>query len=164
MNNYSDIGVGDYYHNLSHDELIKKNKELRQIISDLRSKQDEYEKCTHTVYAPGKSYKELEEKLWRLENTKNTEIDDLVEQIVNLKEEKQKEIDRLIDTMAQANKEIQSCRQDNYNLKSRNIDLERLIQKQNVILDLAAGYISTSKRFSSTHPMDVKKWLMGGME
>jgi hypothetical protein len=146
MNNYSDIGMGSYYHNLSHDELVKKNKELRQIISDLRSKQDEYEKCTHTVYAPGKSYKELEEKLEKLEQEKNQEID------------------RLINTMAQANKEIQSCRQDNYNLKSRNIDLERLIQKQNVILDLAAGYISTSKRFSSTHPMDVKKWLMGGME
>ena len=43
-------------------------------------------------------------------------------------------------------------------------DLERVIQKQNVILDLAAGYISTSKRFRNTHPMDVKKWLMEGME
>jgi len=91
-------------------------------------------------------------------------IQRLEEKLANLQAEKQKEIDRLIDTMAQANKEIQSCRQDNYNLKSRNIDLERVIQEQNVILDLAAGYISTSKRFSSTHPMDVKKWLMGGME
>lgn len=143
---FSDVAKGDHYINLSREELIAKNKELRQIITDLRYKQDEYEKYTHTVYAPGKSYKELEEKL------------------ANLQAEKQKEIDRLIDTMAQANKEIQSCRQDNYNLKSRNIDLERVIQKQNVILDLAAGYISTSKRFSSTHPMDVKKWLMGGME
>jgi phage shock protein A len=146
MNNYSDVAKGTHYDNLSRDELIQKNKELRQIITELRLYQDELQKFTHTVYAPGKSYKELEEKLEKLEQEKNQEID------------------RLVDTMAQANKEIQSCRQDNYNLKSRNMDLERVIQKQNVILDLAAGYISTSKRFSSTHPMDVKKWLMGGME
>jgi phage shock protein A len=136
----------DFYSNLSYNELVQINDQLTNTIANLKKQQEEYEKCTHTVYAPGKSYKELEEKLEKLEQEKNQEID------------------RLINTMAQANKEIQSCRQDNYNLKSRNIDLERLIQKQNVILDLAAGYISTSKRFSSTHPMDVKKWLMGGME
>jgi chromosome segregation ATPase len=158
---YSNLSFND---NLSYNELVQINDQLTNTIANLKKQQEEYEKCTHTVYAPGKSYKELEEKLWRLENTKNTEIDDLVEQIVNLKEEKQKEIDRLIDTMVQANKEIQSCRQDNYNLKSRNIDLERVIEKQNVVISMAAGYISTSKRFSSTHPMDVKKWLMGGME
>lgn len=129
MNNDSDVAKGAHYDNLSRDELIAKNKELRQIIRDFR-------------------YKELDEKL----------VKAIIEQ------EKNQEIDRLVDTIAQANKEIQSCRQDNYNLKSRNIDLERVIQKQNVILDLAAGYISTSKRFSNTHPMDVKKWLMGGME
>ena len=134
------------FNKLTYDELIQINDELRYTIDNLKKQLAEYEKCTARVYAPNKSYKELEEKLEKLEQEKNQEID------------------RLVDTMAQANKEIQSCRQDNYNLKSRNIDLERLIQKQNVILDLAAGYISTSKRFSSTHPMDVKKWLMGGME
>lgn len=143
---YSNLSFND---NISYNELVQINDQLTNTIANLKKQQEEYEKCTHTVYAPGKSYKELEEKLEKLEK---------------LEQEKNQEIDRLINTMAQANKEIQSCRQDNYNLKSRNIDLERLIQKQNVILDLAAGYISTSKRFSSTHPMDVKKWLMGGME
>jgi DNA repair ATPase RecN len=143
---YSNLSFND---NISYNELVQINDQLTNTIANLKKQQEEYEKCTHTVYAPGKSYKELEEKLEKLEK---------------LEQEKNQEIDRLINTMAQANKEIQSCRHDNYNLKSRNIDLERLIQKQNVILDLAAGYISTSKRFSSTHPMDVKKWLMGGME
>lgn len=143
---FSDVAKGAHYDNLSRDELIAKNKQLRQIISDLRYKQDEYEKCTHTVYAPGKSYKELEEKLEKLEQEKNQEID------------------RLINTMAQANKEIQSCKQNNYNLKSRNIDLERVIEKQNVVISMAAGYISSTPQFSNDHPINVKKWLMGGME
>ena len=83
---------------------------------------------------------------------------------MNLKEEKQKEIDRLIDTMAKANKEIQKCQTDYYNLKSRNIDLERVIEKQNVVISMAAGYISSTPQFSNDHPINVKKWLMGGMD
>jgi predicted RNase H-like nuclease (RuvC/YqgF family) len=149
MNNYSDIGMGNYYHNLSHDELIKKNKELRQIISDLRSKQDEYEKCTHTVYAPGKSYKELEEKLEKLEK---------------LEQEKNQEIERLVNIVTQTNKEIQTYRQGNYNLKSTNINLEQTIEQQNVVITLAAGYISSTPQFSNAHPIDVKKWLIGCKE
>jgi len=143
---YTNLSFND---NLSYNELVQINDQLTNTIANLKKQQEEYEKCTHTVYAPGKSYKELEEKLEKLEK---------------LEQEKNQEIERLVNIVTQTNKEIQSYRQDNYNLKSINIDLERLIQKQNVILDLAAGYISTSKRFSSTHPMDVKKWLMGGME
>ena len=127
-------------------ELIQINDELRYTIDNLKKQLAEYEKCIARVYAPGKSYKELEEKL------------------ANFEEEKQNEINRLIDTMAQANKEIQSLSQTNYNLKSTNINLEQTIEQQNVVITLAAGYISTSKRFSNTHPIDVKKWLTGGME
>ena len=143
---FSDVAKGAHYDNLSRDELIKKNKELRQIISELRLYQDNMEKFTHRVYAPNKSYRELEEKLEKLEQEKNQEID------------------RLIDTMAKANKEIQKCQQDYYNLKSRNIDLERVIEKQNIVISMAAGYISSTPQFSNDHPINVKKWLMGGME
>lgn len=143
---FSDIAKGSHYDNLSREELIAKNKELRQIISELRIYQDNMEKFTHRVYAPNKSYKELEEKL------------------ANFEEEKQKEINRLVDIMAQVNKEVQSLQQINYNLKSTNIDLEQTIEKQNVIITLAAGYISSTPQFSNTHPINVKKWLMGGME
>ena len=134
------------YDYLSRAELIEKIKELKQIISVKNKQQEEYEKCTARVYAPNKSYKKLEEKL------------------ANFEEEKQKEINRLIDAMAQVNKEVQSLRQTNYNLKSTNIDLEQTIEKQNVIITLAAGYISSTPQFSNIHPVDVKKWLMGGME
>jgi len=137
------------YNKLSYDELVQINEELRYKIADLKNfkkQQEEYNKCTARVYAPGKSYKELEEKLEKLEQEKN------------------KEIDRLIDTMAKANKEIQKCQTDYYNLKSRNIDLERVIEKQNVVISMAAGYISSTPQFSNDHPINVKKWLMGGME
>ena len=125
-----------YYNNLSRDELIEKHKELRQIITDLRYKQEEYEKCTHTVYAPGKSYKDLENKLDEVTSRNATlveAISNLENNLEKLEQEKNKEIDRLVDTMAQANKEIQKCQTDCYNLKSRNIDLERVIEKQNVV-------------------------------
>lgn len=135
------------YNNLSRDELIQKNKELRQTISELRLYQEELTKFTHTVYAPNKkTYKELEEKL------------------ANFESEKQKEINRLVDTMVQANKEIQKCQTDCYNLKSRNINLEEVIKKQDTTITLAAGYISSTPQFSNDHPINVKKWLMGEME
>jgi len=126
-------------------ELIQINDELRYTIDNLKKQLAEYEKCTARVYAPNKSYKELEEKLAKFE------------------EEKQKEINRLVDTMAQGNKEIQSLSQTNYNLKSTNINLEQTIEQQNVVITLAAGYISSTAQFNNDHPMNVKRWLMGGM-
>lgn len=131
-----------FYDNISRDELIEENKKLRQTISELKMMKN----FTHRVYPPNKSYKELEEKL------------------ANFEKEKKQEIDRLIDTMAKANKEIQTCQQNNHNLKSKNIDLERVIEKQNVVITLAAGYISSCEQFRTQHPIQVKKWLMGGME
>ena len=89
---------------------------------------------------------------------------DLTKKLEQVEQEKNKEIDRLIDTMAKANKEIQKCQTDYYNLKSRNIDLERVIEKQNVVISMAAGYISSCEQFRNDHPINIKKWLMGGME
>jgi chromosome segregation ATPase len=134
------------FNKLTYDELIQINEELRYVIDNLKKQLAEYEKCTARVYAPNKSYKELEEKLAKFE------------------EEKQNEINRLVDAMAQANKEIQSLSQTNYNLKSTNINLEQTIKQQSVVITLAAGYISSTPQFSNTHPINVKKWLTGGME
>jgi len=33
-----------------------------------------------------------------------------------------------------------------------------------VVITLAAGYISSTPQFSNIHPINVKKWLIGGME
>jgi len=135
------------YNNLSRDELIQKNKELRQTISELRLYQEELTKFTHTVYAPNKkTYKELEE------------------QLVVLEEEKKTVTDRSIASMSQMNKEIEEYKADIYNLKSRNRELENIIKKQDTIIALAAGYISSTSQFSNDHPINVRKWLMGGME
>jgi uncharacterized protein (DUF3084 family) len=128
-------------------------------IDSLKKQQVEYEKCTATVYDP----KTMDISESGYEQLKYKYID-LTKKLEQIEQEKNQEIDRLINTMAQANKEIQSCKQDNYNLKSRNIDLERIIEKQNLVISMAAGYISSTPQFSNYHPINVKKWLMGGME
>ncbi len=134
------------YNKLTYNELFQINDELRYTIANLKKQLEEYEKCTARVYAPGKSYKELEEKLAILE------------------EEKKTVADRLMASMTQMDKEIKEYKADNHNLKCRNRDLERVIEKQKVIITLAAGYISSCEQFRNEYPTNVQKWLMGGME
>jgi hypothetical protein len=143
--------MSDYYH-LSHDELIKENKALRQIISDLRSEQDEYEKCVARVNPPTKTYKELEEKLANAEEQRKKDIDELwTTRIIPL----QKKVEEQDIKLSNAFK-------SDLNSFQRIKDLERTIEKQNAIISMAAGYISSTPQFSNTHPINVKKWLIGG--
>lgn len=92
---------------------------------------------------------------------RNNEVE---EKISILEQEKTTAINRLTDSMSQMNKEIQTIKQDNYNLKSRNNDLEKVINNQDTIITLAAGYISGCEQFRTQHPIQVKKWLLGGMK
>jgi hypothetical protein len=151
---FSDVAKGSHYDNLSREELIAKNKELRQIISELRIYQDNMEKFTHTVYAPGKSYKELEEKLAKAEEQRKKDIDELwTTRIIPLQKKTEEQDIKLNNTF-----------KSDLNNFQRIKDLERVIEKQNVVIYMAAGYISSTPQFSNTHPIDVKKWLTGGME
>ena len=151
MNNYSDVAKGTHYDNLSRDELIQKNKELRQIITELRLYQDELQKFTHTVYAPGKSYKELEQKIEKFEETKKKEIDELWNNTIVPLQNQVKDKNIQLDTA--------------YNIdrsnKERIKELEGVITNQNTMIHMAAGYISSTPQFRNQHPMNVLKWLRG---
>jgi hypothetical protein len=67
------------YSLLTHDQLMKENFRLTQIIDGLKKEKEEYEKCTSRINPPNKSYKELENKLALAENSKQAEIDELYE-------------------------------------------------------------------------------------
>jgi hypothetical protein len=94
-----------------------------------------------------------------------------LKQIISVKNKEQEEYEKCV---ARVNPTIQKKVEEqdiklsdafksDLNSFQRIKELERTIEKQNAIISMAAGYISASKRFSSSHPMDVMKWLMGGM-
>jgi hypothetical protein len=139
------------YNKLSYDELVKKNLELRQIITALRNQREEYEKCTARINPPNKSYKELEQKLAETEEKKQKDIDELWEtRITPLQNEvKDKKI------------QLESAYKANESQKDRIRELESIIANQNTIIHMAAGYISSTPQFRNQHPMNVLKWLRG---
>lgn len=137
------------------EELLEMNNlDLRRIITNLYNQLDEQNKYTARVYAPNKSYKELEDKLALAENSKQTAIDDLYEtQIIPLKNQV-KEKDNLLDI---ANHKIQ-CKD------SRIKQLEQIIKNLNIRIDFAVGYISATQPHTDKHPMEVKRWLFEGLK
>jgi|694.fasta_scaffold18882_29 predicted nucleic acid-binding Zn-ribbon protein len=147
MSNYnSSENIKTHFYKLF-DKLYEENKRLKDIVNTLQKEKEEYEKCVYRVNPPNKTYKELEEKLANFESEKQKEISNtLNEKIVPL------------------NREGQELKADIYNLKSRNRELENIIKKQDTIITLAAGYISSTSQFSNDHPINVRKWLMRGME
>jgi hypothetical protein len=134
----------------TYDELLAENMRLSAIIKD----KEEYEKCVARVNPPTKTYKELEEKLANFESKKQKEIDELWNStIVPLQNE-----------IKDKNTQLDSAFKQDLNSIQRIKDLERVIEKQNIVISMAAGYISSTPQFSNDHPINVKKWLMGGME
>jgi len=161
------------------DKLTEENLSLAKTIECLENKLEEsntakekeidylWDEIIGPLQQKEQEQKDLEKKLDEL-TTNNVSLVEIKAHLENkietLEQEKNQEIDRLIDIMAKTNKEIQKCQTDYYNLKSRNIDLERVIEKQNVVISMAAGYISSCEQFRNDHPINIKKWLMGGME
>lgn len=139
---------------LTYDQLLAENMRLSAIIINLKKEKEEFDKCTARVYSPNKSYKDLEEKLAKSEEQRKKDIDELwTTRIIPLQKK----------TEEQDIKLNNAFKSDLNNLQ-RIKDLERVIEKQNVVINLAAGYISSTPQFSNEHPINVKKWLMGGME
>ena len=136
---------------LSYDELLQKNLELRQTITALRNQQEEYEKCTSRINPPNKSYKELENKLALAENSKQAEIDELYETKIGPLQNEVK--DRKI--------QLESAYKANESQKERIKELESIMANQNTMIHMAAGYISSTPQFRNQHPMNVLKWLRG---
>jgi hypothetical protein len=142
------------YNKLSYDELVQINEELRYKIADLKNfkkQQEAYNKCTARVYAPDKSYKDLENKIEKFEETKKKEIDELWTNTIVPLQNQVKDKNIQLDTA--------------YNIdrsnKERIKELEGVITNQNTMIYMAAGYISSTSQFRNQHPMNVLKWLRG---
>lgn len=139
------------YNKLTYDELFQINDELRYTIANLKKQLEEYEKCTARVYAPGRSYMELEEKLDKFEEEKKKEIDELWNStIVPLQNQ-----------VKDKNTQLDNAFKSDLNNFQRIKDLEDVISNQNTMIHMAAGYISSTPQFSNQHPMNVLKWLRG---
>ena len=139
---------------LTYDQLLAENMRLSAIIINLKKEKAEFEKCTARVYSPNKSYKDLEEKLANSEEQRKKDIDELwTTRIIPLQKKTEEQDIKLNNAF-----------KSDLNNFQRIKDLENVIEKQNVIINLAAGYISSTPQFSNEHPINVKKWLMGGME
>ena len=112
-------------------------------------------KCCAKVYDPFMlSYNELKNKLDQFEAEKKKEIDKLWNETIGPLQDKIQQQDIKLNN---------SFKTDLTNFQ-RIKDLERVIEKQNIVISMAAGYISSTPQFSNDHPINVKKWLMGGME
>jgi len=136
---------------LTYDELVQKNLELRQIITTLRNQREEYEKCTARINPPNKSYKDLEDKLASLENIHQDKIQELWDNHINPLQNEVK--DRKI--------QLESAYKASESQKDRIKELESIIANQNTMIHMAAGYISSTPQFRNQHPMNVLKWLRG---
>ncbi len=139
------------YDNLSRDELIAKNKELRQTISELRLYQDELTKFSHTINPPTQTYKSLEEKLANAETQRKKDIDELwTTRIIPLQNQ-----------VKDKNIQLDTAYNIDRSNKERIKELENVISNQNTMIHMAAGYISSTPQFRNRHPMNVLKWLRG---
>ena len=149
--------MSDYRDNIriTDEELLEmNNRDLRIIITNLYNQLDEQNKYTARVYAPNKSYKELEEKLVKADDLRKKDIDELWETRIVPLQNQVKEKDNLLDV---ANHKSQ-C-QD-----SRIKQLQQIIKNLETRIDFAVGYISATQPHTDKHPMEVKRWLFEGFE
>lgn len=148
--------MSDYRDNIriTDEELLEmNNRDLRIIITNLYNQLDEQNKYTARVYAPNKSYKDLEDKLALAENSKQSDIDDLYEtKIIPLQNEvKDKKI------------QLESAYKINERQKEQIKYLEIAAEKLGMLINYAVGYISSCEQFRDKNPDYVKNWLFEGL-
>lgn len=141
-------------------ELEHKNKQLENSLIELRAYYKEFDKFAATVYDPNKStYKELEDKVKKLETIKQKEIDELK----RLNSSTEQRIAEYIEDKMSLNREIQQLKQSSLNLTNDVFDLRRKNKSLSSVIDFAVGYISATQPHTDKHPMEVKQWLFKGL-
>lgn len=135
-------------------KLCEENPELDAYIKQLESQIRNYESFSARVYAPNKSYKELEEQLKNFEQKKKEEIDLLWEETIVPLQNQVKDRHTQLESAYKRETRYQN------NIK----DLETLVKNQQTIINYAAGYISACEQFREKHPNDVVKWLFEGLK
>ena len=142
------------YNKLTYDELLKKNLELRQIITTLRNQQEEYEKCTSRINPPNKTYKDLENKLASLENIHQDKIQELWDNHINPLQNEIK--DKKIQLESAYKQDIRNMEEIGH--------LKNYIENLKMTINYAAGYISSCEQFRDKYPNYVKDWLFQGIK
>lgn len=143
---------------LSLTEIIAKleanNIDLTNKVIKLEKEKVQFESCTARVYAPNKSYKELETKLAQAEELRKKDIDELWEtRIIPLQNQvKDREI------------KMESMYKQQVSYTEEIGHLKKIIDRLNTIVNYAAGYISACEQFRDKHPNYVKDWLFQGVE
>jgi chromosome segregation ATPase len=132
------------------EELLEMNNlDLRRMITNLYNQLDEQSKYTARVYAPNKSYKELEEKLAATDTKRQKDIDELWETLVVPLQNKVK--DQHIQLESIYKRENKHTEEISH--------LKKIIDRLNTIVNYAVGYISACEQFRDKHPNYVKSWL-----
>lgn len=142
---------------LSLTEIIAKleanNIDLTNKVIKLEKEKVQFESCTARVYAPNKSYKELETKLAQAEELRKKDIDELWEtRIIPLQNQVK---DRDIQLESKYKQEIRQGEQ----IRS----LKNTIENLGMLINYAVGYISSCEQFRDKYPNDVKNWLFEGL-
>lgn len=136
-------------------DLAKRHIELENSLIELRKYHKEVEGYAARVYDPNKStYKELEAKLVLAENSKQAEIDELYETKIAPLQNQLKDREIKMESMY---KQQVSYTEEICYLKNKITDL-------NMIINYAAGYISSCEQFRDKHPHYVKMWLSKGLK
>lgn len=130
--------------------LKQENTQLKESLSELRAYHKQFEQFATTVYDPNKStYKELEEKVAKVNEQRQKDIDELWET----------RIDPLRFELEDTNKKLDLLKIENSNLSTRTKQLNEAIEDLEVLINYAVGYISSCEQFRDKNPNDVKNWL-----
>lgn len=130
--------------------LKQENTQLKESLSELRAYHKQFDKFATTVYDPNKStYKELEEKVAKVNEQRQKDIDELWET----------RIDPLRFELEDTNKKLDLLKIENSNLSTRTKQLNKAIEDLEVLINYAVGYISSCEQFRDKNPNDVKNWL-----
>ena len=193
MSDYNQLVQENHKLHMVIDKLEKNNLDLRLTITDLRNKQEEYEKLLkqyeilrrenqdlvkrHLDLEDSnaelrKYHKEVEGYAARVYDPNKSTYKELEDKLALAKNSKQAEIDELYETtIAPLQNEVKDKKiqlESAYKQDIRNMEeighLKNHIENLKMTINYAAGYISSCEQFRDKYPNYVKDWLFQGIK